>query len=119
MSRSFRLKPQTIRMSENDVERACLDLLRLRGYWPVRLHAGLFKSVDDRRWIRGVDKGTPDWAAIVAPSFLLETKRPGGSLSDDQKRKIFEIQRFNGLETVVVEDAQELLDWLDQHQRSP
>ena len=40
--RKFRLKHP--RLSENDVERACLDLLRLRGYWVIRQQSGLFKT---------------------------------------------------------------------------
>jgi hypothetical protein len=39
--RKFRKHP---RLSENDVERACLDLLRLRGYWVIRQQSGLFKT---------------------------------------------------------------------------
>lgn len=115
----FQLKAPTLKLSENDVESACVDLLRLRGYWPIRLHAGLFKSADGKRWIRGVEKGTPDWAAFRSPSFLMETKRPGGVLSDDQKRKIFELEKFFGLKTIVVEGAEELLAWLDKQSAGP
>jgi hypothetical protein len=115
----FKLRPPVLKLSENDVESGCLDILRLRNYWPVRLHAGLFKSADGKRWIRGVEKGTPDYLAVRPPSFFMETKRPDGILSDDQKRKIDHLQRFFGLETIVVEGAEELLAWLERRDRSP
>jgi hypothetical protein len=109
------LKSPRLTLSENEVEKACLDLLRYRGWWPIRLHAGLFKSADDKRWIRGVEKGTPDYVAVRAPSFFVETKRTDGKLSDLQSQKIFQLKNFYGLETAVVKDSQDLLDWLDQH----
>jgi hypothetical protein len=56
MSKPRKFRLQHPRLSENDVERACLDLLRLRGYWPIRLHAGRFKTPDGERWITGVDR---------------------------------------------------------------
>ena len=115
----FRLKSPQLRLSENDVESACLDLARLRGWWPIRLHAGLFRSPDARRWIRGVEKGTPDYILVKAPSFFLETKRPGGELSPEQRQKIFELEKFYGLKTLVVEGVEELIDWLDLLERSP
>jgi hypothetical protein len=115
----FRLKEPVFKVSENDVESACLDVLRLRGYWPTRMHAGLFKSADGKRWIRGVEKGTPDWLAMRKPSFFVEVKRPGGVLSEIQKQRIFQLDKFFDLKTVVVEEVEELIDWLDHHQRSP
>jgi hypothetical protein len=115
----FQLKPPRVKLSENDVESACLDLLRLRGYWPTRMHAGLFKSVDGKRWIKGVERGTPDWAVLIKPSFFLEVKRPGGILSEVQREKIFQLEKFFDLQTVVVEDVEELVARLDRHQRSP
>ena len=117
----FQLKSPGIKLSENDVESGCLDLVRLRGYWPVRMHAGLFKSADCKRWIRGVEKGTPDWLAVAPPSFFIETKRPRrGVLTDEQERKIFELEKFWGLQTIVATGVEELLAWLDRHRpRSP
>ena len=55
MSRAFRLREPKLHVVENHVESACLDMLRVRGYWPVRLHAGTFKSADGKRWIKGVE----------------------------------------------------------------
>jgi hypothetical protein len=115
----FRLKSDRLRLSENDVESACLDVLRLHGYWPLRCHAGLFKSADGKRWIRGVEKGTPDWAALIKPSFFLEVKRPGGILSEAQQAKIYQLEKFFNLQTLVVEGVEELVEWLDRHKQSP
>jgi hypothetical protein len=47
----FRLTPPNPKLVENDVERACLDVLRIRGYRPVRLHSGLLRTPDGR-WLR-------------------------------------------------------------------
>ena len=107
------LRSPKLKISENHVEKACVALLERYGYWPIRLHAGLFKSSDGRRWIKGVEKGTPDWAAVIKPSFLVETKRPGAELSEVQRRKIDELKVI-GLETLVVSDPQELLAYLEQ-----
>ena len=50
----FKLTPASPpRLAENDIERACLDLLALRRYWVGRNHCGTFKSADNRRWIKG------------------------------------------------------------------
>ena len=116
---TFRLKSPRVKLAENDVEKACLDFARLRGWWPIRLHAGTFKSLDGKRYVHGVEKGTPDYILVKQPSFFLETKRPGGDLTPEQRQKIFELEKFYGLETVVVEGVQELIEWLDRHDRSP
>jgi hypothetical protein len=103
---------------ENDIERQCLDLLRLRGYWPVRLHAGTFRSVDGKRWIRGVEKGTPDYGALheLYPGFLLETKRPGGSPSRLQSAAIRNLQMGYRLAVCVADGALAFAAWLDRHE---
>ena len=119
-ARAWKLIPPP-RLVENDVERQCLDLLRLRGYWPVRLHAGTFKTADGARWIKGVDKGTPDYAALHARhrGFLLEVKRPGGELSPAQTFKINELRQGYRLAVAAVDTATALAAWLEAHERSP
>jgi hypothetical protein len=115
----FRLTPPP-RLCENDVERACLDLLRIRGYWVARLHAGTFKSADGLRWIKGVEKGTPDYATLHEhfPGFLLEVKRPGADATPQQKTKIMEIRLGYHLAIVVVDTVDALAAWLRQHEAS-
>jgi hypothetical protein len=119
MSRPFRLRALAI--AENDVEAGCITILQLHNYWVVRLHAGTFKSLDGKRHIRGVPKGTPDYACLHEShrNFLLEVKRPGGSLSDQQALQIDVIRQNYGLPVVVVESAEELCNFLAQHERSP
>lgn len=107
MSR-FRLTSPKIKLSENDVERACLDLLRYRRLYPLRQQSGQFKT-SDGRWIRIGVPGIPDY---VIPAFFIEVKRPGGLLSEVQRVKIDELNRHWDLETAVVESVEELIAWL-------
>jgi hypothetical protein len=113
----FRLTPDPP-LCENDVERACLDLLALRGYWVGRNHCGTFKSADGRRWIKGAPKGTPDYTTVHEhfPGFLLEVKRPGGDVSPEQKTKITEIRLGYRLAIAVVDTVEALAVWLEQHE---
>jgi len=115
--RPFRLRAPI--PTENDVEAGCLSFLRLRGYWPIRLHAGRFKTADGKRWIQGVDRGTPDWAAIhpLYPGFLFEAKRPGESPEPHQLAKITELQVAYRLAIEVVHSPLDLNRWLDLHER--
>jgi DNA (cytosine-5)-methyltransferase 1 len=107
--------------SENDVEAGCIAILNLHRYWIVRLHAGLFQSMDCRRKIRGVSKGTPDYACLHERhrNFLMEVKRPGAVLSDDQKIQIAVIRQDFGLPVVVVNSIEALAEFLAEHERSP
>ena len=115
----FALTPFKPRLSENDVEKACLDLLRLRGYWPARLHAGTFKSLDGKRFIKGVEKGVPDYCLChrLYPGFLLEVKRPGEAPRPEQALRIMEIRMGYHLAIAVVDDVIALDQWLNQHEK--
>jgi hypothetical protein len=111
--------PKPPRLNENDVERACCDVLRLRGYFVVRLHAGTYRTADSARWIKGVEKGTPDYALLHHryPGFLLEVKRPGAVATPEQKRKHEELRIGFQLAIGVVDSVEALIAWLDQHER--
>jgi hypothetical protein len=101
---------------EADVVRACLDLLVVRGWLPLRLHAGTLKTLDGKRWIKLHDKGTPDYVVTHWhwPAFFLETKRPvGGVLSSEQQQRQKELWRGFHQETITCRDALALKDWLD------
>ena len=102
-------------MVENDVERQCLDLLGLKGYRAERLHAGTFKSLDGRRFVKGHDKGTPDYivAHPLYPAFYLEVKRPGKTPGPDQQQKHFEL-RLLGFEVVTADNLEAFAAWLYQ-----
>ena len=114
----FRLKRQ--QLVENDVETACLDLLRYKGYWPIRLHVGVFRTAAGG-WLTIGERGTPDWCAIHGRhrGFLLEVKRPGREPSPEQLRKIDQLRRGYGLEVAVVDSSGALKTWLETHERSP
>ena len=117
MSR-WRLTPPRVHVAEKHVIDACLDLLRLRGWWPCRIHTGTFRSMDGRRVIKGADKGTPDYAVLHErhPAFLLETKRPGSIATPDQINKHREI-RIGYRLTIVTLDSVESLDaWLTNYE---
>lgn len=115
----FRLRhPKPPKLSENDVEAACLDYLRFRQWLPIRIHTGTFKSADGRRWIRGADKGTPDYSVLHErfPGFLLEVKRPGETPSPGQIQKHIELRLGYHLPIAIVESVEQLKAWLAEHQ---
>ena len=116
-------KPRPFRLTappplkEADVKRACLDLLRLRGYYVQRTNSGLFKTPDGR-WIRIGEVGVPDYVAThqTFPGFLMELKRPGGDVSPEQKTRIMEIRLGYHLAIAVVDTVEALDVWLRQHE---
>lgn len=115
----FRLRsPKPPRLVENDVEQQCIDVLRLRQYRPERLHSGTFKSLDGKRYIKGHDKGTPDYlvAHPIFPAFYLEVKRPGESPTLEQAKKHVEL-RVCGFVVATIDRVEDLIAWLDQRNR--
>jgi hypothetical protein len=82
------------------------------------LHAGTFKSIDGLRHLKGVEKGTPDWAFVhgIFPAILVECKRPGEQPAPEQLLKIFELRKAYGLAIVVVDSGLMLEAWLDDHE---
>lgn len=113
MSR-FRLTSERVKLVENDVERACLDLLRLHGYYVMRLQSGLLKTPDGR-WIRVGEPGLPDYVC-VRRDFFLEVKAPGKKLSPAQTSKIFELEAC-GFQVAAVDSVERLEAWLDQYEK--
>ena len=113
----FRLKSPKVKESENDVERACLDLLSYRHYGVERLQSGKFKLIDGR-WLTFGYPGRPDYLTIHPdyPGFYLEVKRPGGQLNADQQRKIseFGLQAFG---VAVIDSVLVLDEWLDRWEK--
>lgn len=119
MPRPWALKPPPI--SEDDVEAGCLTILKLHHYHVIRCHAGVYKTLDDRRHIQGVPKGHPDYACMHGThrNFLLEVKRPGGKLNPNQEFQIQFLRDQYSLPVVVAEDPAEFARWLAIHERSP
>jgi hypothetical protein len=117
---AFRLRPP-LALSENDVERACLDLLRVRGYWAARQHVGAFRTPGGD-WVRIGEKGVPDYLVLHGRyrGFLMEVKRQsGGVLSPEQAFKIQQLTLGYRLRVAVVTSSKELADWLQDHEHSP
>lgn len=114
---NFRLKAPP-GPTEKQVTAGCKAVMERRGYKPLRLHAGTFKSADNLRWIKGVAKGTPDYLGVheLYPGFLLELKRPGNVPSPLQEAKIWELRIGFRLAVVVIDDAQLLEPWIDAHE---
>lgn len=111
----FTLKGDKIQLSENDVRRACLDVLGPRGWLVRRQHVGRFNPVGRPNEVVTIgEAGDPDYLIVKAPSFFMETKRPGGKLSDAQKKRIEVLRQFYSLDTVVVESVDDLVGWLDR-----
>jgi hypothetical protein len=111
MAQRFRLTPEgKPKLIENHVERQCLDILRLRGFCPIRLNSGKFQTMDGR-WITIGERGLPDY---VVPLFFVETKAPGKGVTPEQENKIRELKACWGLETAVVDSVASLIEWLDK-----
>lgn len=91
---------------EKDILAACLHLLTIRGIPHWRNNTGATKI--DNRYIRFGSPGSPDIVACVAGRFwAIETKRPGGKLSDAQKTVCAALQRAGGT-YLVVSDVSDL-----------
>jgi hypothetical protein len=117
MNRQAKFRLEAPRLSENDIERACLDLLWLRGYYVLRLQSGLFRTPDGR-WVRIGEPGLPDYAALHPryPAFFLEVKRPGAKLDEHQQRKIWEIEAGYQVKSAVVNSSAALSTFLAVHE---
>lgn len=126
MDDEFRLTAPVFKLSENDVERAVMDLLRWNHVYPVRLQSGKFLHADRAvieacrkarvsiRWATVGEPGLPDYCI---PELFIETKRPGGKLSEVQEAKIIELRDHWHLETLVIADVDELARWLEKWRR--
>lgn len=117
----FRLKPPPApKLIEKHVVDACVDYLRLRGYWPTRSQSALVKTVDGR-FLRLGEPGIPDYTFTHGRhlGFLLEFKRPGGALTPIQEQKIAELRAGYGLRIAVISSVEGLIAWLEAHERSP
>jgi len=111
----FRLTSPHVKLTEKDVVKQCMDLLRLRGYYVVRLPAGDYRALDDDRRIT-IPAGLPDYVCLKH-DFFLETKRPGGKLRPAQVKKHIELQA-NRIAVCTADSVEYLSQWLDTHEKS-
>lgn len=123
----FNLKSQKFELSESDVVKQCLDVLRLNRFLPLRLQSGRFIMPDREvvqalksagvpfRMITVGEVGIPDYVALApeyAP-FFLEFKRPGAEAQEAQAAKALELARHWRLNTRLVDNVNQLIEWLD------
>lgn len=96
---------------EADVQRACLELLAVRGVWAWRTNAGAVKV--GRRLVQLAPPGTPDILAVLPGGRLLgvEVKAAGGRLRPSQ-RAWADQARKAGAAVLLVRSAGELDDAL-------
>ncbi len=80
-----RAKKPRAALPENCLERQICDFCTIRGWLPIRIQAGVFRSLDGKRYISGAKKGTPDWVFLRRDNhMLIEAKAPGGRVSAEQ-----------------------------------
>lgn len=106
---------------ENDVLRACLELLRVRRIFCWRQNQGAIPLGDGRfRKFVGM-KGVSDILAVLPPGgrlLAVETKRPdGGRLTDDQRAFLEAVCAAGGL-ALVVDDVAQLIAALEEADRA-
>ena len=109
----FRLTSSKLKLTENDVEKACLDVLRAHGFYPLWQQSGKFWTLDKKRVITVGEPGIPDY---VIPWGFVEVKAPNRDVSEVQRQKIWTLEQHWGLETAVVQSVDQLLEWLAQQQ---
>jgi hypothetical protein len=98
---------------EKDIQKECINYLESQGYYVQRLNSGSFKT--DTGFLRGVKAGTPDLMAFkkVSPTYyypkllFIEVKRPKGILTDLQKAKMKELERYGAI-CFVIHSLEEL-----------
>ena len=116
--------PPKIKLSEKDVVKQCLDYVRARGYYPVRLQVGRFILPDKEvvegltrlgipfRWDTVGEKGLPDYVCVKR-DFFLEVKAPGKKPSTDQIKKAFELEAAHRIQVATIDKFERLPPWLD------
>ena len=113
----FRLRPPLMpRLSEDDVEKGCVDILRWRHWYVARLQSGRVKSLDGKRILTLCEAGTPDYLCCHRdhPPFFLETKRTKGMCTPVQERKQWELEKVYRIPTVTIDKPEDLIAYLDK-----
>jgi len=106
---------------EQDVVRACLDMLWLRGVFAWRQNCGAFKvgRGDHKRFVRATNvNGVSDILGVLPNGRFLavECKRQGNTPTEDQRTFLNAVNRRGGL-GLVVYDADDLAEILDRELR--
>lgn len=87
---------------ESDIQRACLDLLRLVGALPIRVNSAGVK-VEGRFFRANSEPGCSDIIACLPDGRFLacEVKRPGGKVTALQRSFLDRVTAAGGLALVV------------------
>lgn len=101
-------------VTEAQVQAACLELLRLRGFPAWRTNAGAIRDATGRP-VRMLPAGFPDVLALVPRSgraLFVECKRPGGRATANQLAFLSAARRTRAA-VAVVSDVGHLCHVLD------
>ena len=95
---------------ERAIQAACMEYLRLRGYYVLRLNSGALPNAHGRP-VRMLPAGTPDVQALKAgqPPLFVEVKRPGKRPTAIQEMTMDTLRRHGArcLVATSVEDLQQ------------
>lgn len=94
-------------MTEGQIQKQAIELLKLSGYLVFRLNSGRARNN-----IRLCPPGTPDLLAVKKGRVLwIEMKKPGGTLNPDQVDMIADLIE-HGQEVAVVSGIPELQEMI-------
>ena len=116
----FRLRsPKPPKPLEKHVVKACVEYLRIRGYWCQKQPVGTFRTLDGSRIVAFGVAGLPDYGTMHSfyPGFMIEFKRPGGELDPLQYTAFDNIRDGYRLAVVKIDSLEALIPWLDEHER--
>jgi hypothetical protein len=109
-------------LGKTGVMRACLDVLEVYRVWHQRMNSGAVKLLSESgksRMFRAARKGTADILATPFPRrtypaiLWIECKSSTGKQRPEQSEFQKEVV-LAGHEYIVVNDAQQLIDWLKE-----
>lgn len=111
------LKSKRPVIPEAMIVKACLASLAAAGLFFYRNNTGAFRGEykGKRRFVRFGTPGAPDIVVVHKGRYVgIEAKRPGGKLSDDQRRFGAELEAAGGVYAIVasLDDAAGIGEWV-------
>ena len=95
---------EPLKQSEHQIQTTIVHLLRIKGYYVMRLNSGKFSVGEGRtkRFINGQSAGTPDLMAFKEISgrvrlLFIEVKRPGKKPTILQAAKMKELTDYGAI----------------------
>lgn len=87
----------TLNLTERQVTEQCIEWLRYKHWYCVRLQSGMMRGLTRGTYIKLGEKGLCDWCCFRNEQyFFLEMKATGKGLSEDQ-RAWFRFAEKNGI----------------------